>query len=132
MDATFTFAVDGDRRLIESRLAGFFTPESFHRYVAARRAAFAQLSGEACDSASVVDLTDMKIQQQDLVAAFSAMMADRSLRSRRLAFIINSPLARLQLRRALGERYGRDALAFEDAETARHWALTGETSTEAA
>ena len=126
MDATFAFAVEHDNRLIRSWLTGFFTMDSFERYVAERRATFQRLSCAPGETFSIVDITDMKIQAQDLVVPFAAMMADPRFRSRRVAFVVGSSLARMQLRRALGERAGHDARAFDDEASARRWVLTGQ------
>ena len=53
-----------------------------------------------------------------MVARWSAFLADPAHRSRRLAFVVSSTLARMQLQRAIG---GRDAMVFTDGNEAERW-----------
>ena len=58
----------------------------------------------------------MKIQSQDIVAAFQDVLADPAYRSRKLAFVIAPTLARTQLLRAIGSRCVRTFDTLEEAE----------------
>lgn len=125
MDGTFTFAVEPDRDLIRTRMAGFFDEAAFARYVEARAAAFRELRCGLNAHLWLVDIRDMKIQSQEMVVAFSAILSDPTYRSRRLGFVVATSLARMQLRRALGDRFGQGVELFVDMEEAEQWVLTG-------
>ncbi|NJR77638.1 hypothetical protein [Sphingomonas corticis] len=125
MDGNFTFAVEPDRDLIRTRMAGFFDDDAFVRYVAARAAAFRQLRCGANQHLWLVDLREMKIQSQEMVTAFSTILSDPAYRSKRLGFVVATSLARMQLRRALGDRCGNGVQLFVDANEAEAWVLTG-------
>ncbi len=126
MDGTFAFTVDPDRDLVRTRLTGFFDDAVIARYLEARAAAFRQLRCGPNRHLSLTDVRDMKIQSQDMVAAFAGILADPAYRSRRLAFVVATSLARMQLRRALGERAGNGVELFVDMAEAERWLMSGE------
>jgi hypothetical protein len=123
MTARFSFDVDPSRDLLRTRLSGFFTPDDMAAYVAARRDAFAQLRCPINRHLALTDVTGMKIQSQEMVAAFSAVLADPSTQARRLAFVVATSLARSQLQRALGSRA---AACFTTDREAAQWLLAPE------
>jgi hypothetical protein len=121
MDGTFAIAVDVDRHLVQTRLAGFFDAELLRRYLDARAAAFRQLRCGPNQHLSITDVREMKIQSQDMVAAFADILSDPAYRSRRLAFVVATSLARMQLTRALGDRIGKEVALFMDTDQAERW-----------
>ena len=129
MSAEYSIQVDPSRDLVRIRMSGFFTPADVDGFVAARAKAHAELTCRRNAHLTLNDLREMKIQSQEIVDAFRAMLAAPEYRSRRLAFIVSSTLARSQLGRALG---GRDARCFEDAEAAERWLLAGREESRAA
>lgn len=120
MDAHFFFDVDPTRHLVRTTLSGFFTAPAFKAYIAGRRAAFAQLRCPITHHLALTDVRGLKIQSQEMVAAFAEVLADPRTRARRLAFVAASTLARQQLSRAIGRR---DARCFLDADEAEGWLL---------
>lgn len=129
MSAGYSIQVDPLRDLVRIRMSGFFTPEDIEGFLAARRDAHAQLTCRRNAHLTINDLREMKIQSQEIVDAFRAMLAAPEYRSRRLAFIVSSTLARSQLGRALG---GRDARCFEDPAEAERWVFARGNDAEAA
>jgi len=129
MSAEYSIQVDPSRDLIRIRMSGFFTSSDVDGFIAARAKAHAELTCRRNAHLTINDLREMKIQSQEIVDAFRAMLAAPEYRSRRLAFIVSSTLARSQLSRALG---GRDARCFEDAEAAERWLLSGREESRAA
>ncbi|WP_213982256.1 hypothetical protein [Sphingomonas sp. dw_22] len=115
MSAEYSIAVDPSRDLVRIRMSGFFTHADIEGFLAARNEAHAQLT---CRPNAHLTLNDIR-----------AMLAAPDYRSRRLAFIVSSTLARSQLGRALAER---DARCFEEPEAAERWLLTGRDETQAA
>lgn len=104
-------------------MAGLFTPGDIHAFLEARQRAHDELGCAPNQHITLNDLRGMKIQSQEVVAAFGALLADPAYRSRRLAFVAGQTLARSQLMRALN---GRDARCFEDLEEAEAWLFAGE------
>ncbi|MBC9033267.1 hypothetical protein IAG41_12785 [Sphingomonas sp. JC676] len=120
MSAEYSIQVDPSRDLIRIRMSGFFTLADVDGFLAARAKAHAELTCRRNAHLTINDLREMKIQSQEIVDAFRAMLAAPEYRSRRLAFIVSSTLARSQLGRALANRHAR---CFEDSDAAEAWLL---------
>ena len=101
-------------------MSGLFTHDDIAAFLEARTRAHAELSCAPNQHLTLNDLTGMKIQPQDAVAAFRLMLSDPDVRSRRLAFVAGQTLARSQLMRALD---GREARCFDNVEEAEAWLL---------
>lgn len=120
MEAIYKVEADPATNMIRHYLAGFFEPIDVENYVAARNAAHAQLTSAPNQHVTLVDVRDMKIQQQDIVKTFGAVLADPRYHSRKLAFVVALSLARMQLLRATGSR---SAQYFSTIEEAEAWLL---------
>lgn len=118
MSAQFSIRVDPHRDLVRIKMSGFFTHQDIADFVEARREAHRALRCPLNTHLTINDISEMKIQSQDIVAAFRDMLAAKEYRSRRLAFIVGSTLARGQVMRALT---GRVARCFEDEAAAEAW-----------
>lgn len=116
MEAKFNVRADVGHNLMRVDMAGFFNEGDVQRFTADYRSALAQLS--APGHLTLVDMRQMKIQPQSVVGAFSALLASPDVRSRRLAFICDSTLARLQAQR-LTDR--EDVRFFKDEGEAEGW-----------
>lgn len=120
MSAHYSFETDRARSLVRIRMSGLFTLDDIQGFLAARREAHAMLGCGPNQHLTLNDLRGMKIQHQEVVAAFRDMLAAPGYRSRRLAFVVGPTLAKSQLMRALS---GRDARCFEDVASAEAWLL---------
>lgn len=120
MDAIYKIEVDPVNNILRQYLAGFFEPADVERFVADRNAAFGQLTCGPNQHMALVDARHVKIQQQDVVQAFQAVLSNPPLRSRKLAFVVSKSLACQQLRRAAS---GRDARFFNSVAEAEAWLL---------
>lgn len=129
MTATFTLDVDPGRDLVQITMAGFFEPGDIQAFRAARDREHAKLTCAPNQHLTVNDISGMKIQSQEMVASFQAILADPAHRSRRLAFVVSRTLARSQLVRALN---GRQARCFENRADAEAWLFAPEESSVAA
>jgi hypothetical protein len=129
MDARFSIDVDPRRDLVRITLAGFFKPADVERFLAARDEAHRKLACAPNAHVTLADVREMAIQSQDAVAAFGALLADPRHRSRRLAFVFASSLARNQLLRAAE---GRGAKLFGTIEEAEAWLLAPDETVAAA
>ncbi len=120
MSADFSITVEPLRDLVRIRMSGFFGLADIDRFLEARRAAHRQLRCGPNAHLTLNDVSAMKIQPQDIVASFQAMLAAPDFRSRRLAFVTGSSLARGQLLRAA---HGRHVRCFDDVAGAEAWLL---------
>jgi hypothetical protein len=120
MSAEYSFTVDSALDLVRIRMAGFFTPEDIQAFLAARHEAHKLLTCRRNTHVTLNDIRDMKIQSQECVDGFRAMLAAPAYRSRRLAFVVSPTLARTQVMRALNRR---DAGCFDDIWHAEAWLL---------
>ena len=123
MSAHFTVRADPAKDLVRIKLSGFFTETDICAFFEARAVEHARLTCGPNQHLTLTDLTEMKVQAQDVVGAFRNLLSDPAYRSRRLAFIVNKTLARSQLMRALD---GRVARCFEDPVAAEYWVLSSD------
>ncbi|WP_440843426.1 hypothetical protein [Sphingomonas sp. 22176] len=101
-------------------MSGFFAIEDIVRFVAARDQAHHLLKSAPNAHVTLVDIRGMKIQSQDSVESFRHVLNNPKFASRRLAIVVAQSLARLQIKRAAGER---DARYFDSVEGAEAWLL---------
>ena len=128
--ASHLIDADPARDLVRIRLSGFFGVDDIDRFQADLMRTHRRLGcGMRGGPLTLTDVRDMSIQSQDVVARWGAFLANPTHRSRRLAFVVASSLARMQLQRAIG---GRDARVFIDAREAERWLLSAEASAAAA
>jgi hypothetical protein len=123
MSANFHVEADSSRDLVRIRLSGFFSPEDIQGFLEARRRAHAQLRCGPNRHLTINDVTGMKIQSQEIVAAFREMLSAPDYQSRRLAFVTGPTLARSQLMRTLVNRTAR---CFDDVEAAEAWLFSAD------
>ena len=121
MTPSFSVVADPRRDLIRMRLSGFLTPDHVVQFFQARNEAHTRLRCAPNQHATIADVRDVAIQSQDMVQRFQTILSDPTYRSRRLAIVTPSSLARLQAYRAAGNR---DARFFTDMDEAEAWALT--------
>jgi hypothetical protein len=120
MSAKFSIRVEPLRDLVRIRMSGFFTLADIEDFLVAREEAHAALRCGRNRHLTLNDVSEMKIQAQEIVSAFQGMLSAPEHRSRRLAFIARSTLARGQLLRATA---GRDVRCFDDLTGAEAWLL---------
>ena len=129
MEAIYKVEADPVTNIVRHYLAGFFEPIDVENYVAARNAAHEQLTSAPHQHVTLVDVRDMKIQQQDVVKTFGAVLADPRHHSRKLAFVVALSLARMQLLRATAHRTAQYFSTIEEAEA---WLMADDDQDEAA
>ncbi|WP_294301698.1 hypothetical protein [uncultured Sphingomonas sp.] len=116
MSADFSIRLNRDRNLLDVRLGGFFTLDDVARYRSAITAASRELGGDPGQQIMLCDISDMRIQSQDVVEAFRQNMADPLYARRRVALVVTATLARTQAQRAVGRREARMFTSRVDAE----------------
>jgi hypothetical protein len=120
MTPRFSVEVDPALDLVRIYLGGFFRPEDVPAFVARRDVAHRQLRSAPNEHVTLVDMREMAIQPQDVVAHFGAVLNNKAMESRRLAFVTAKSLARLQVQRAADKR---NAAFFSDMNEAEAWLL---------
>ena len=116
MEASYSITPDKSRNLARVKMAGFFTERDVQEFAATYRQVLTYL--KAPGHLTLVDITQMSIQSQDIVGAFAALLASPDVRSSKLAFITSSSLSRLQAQR-LTDREGVEF--FDRMDSAEDW-----------
>lgn len=120
MKASWIVAAEPQRNCLRMKISGFFTVDDVAAFAATVAAEIAVLKRQAgaLPHVTLCDTRGVQIQSQDAVAAFTAMLDNPAARSRRLAYVVDAALARMQIRR-LTER--SDAGYFDTVEAAEAW-----------
>lgn len=116
MEARYAIVAEPKRDLVRITLSGFFDSTQVDDFNEARIAACRQLLCAPNAHVTLCDVSAMKIQTQDVVAAFTRIVSDPQTRSRKLAFITGTSLARLQTQRTAarpGVAYFKDSAGAE-------------------
>ena len=120
MTASHHVTAEPHRHLLRVTLGGFFGPHDLAALDMDRRAAHAALRCGPNEHVTLVDVRDLKIQAQDMVLAFRAMITAPATRPRRLAFVVGGSMVRMQIRRLVTSA---DIGCFGDLPTAEAWLL---------
>ena len=125
MSEKFQFEIDRARGLVRITMSGFYEAEDVAAFVEARKKAHAELGLAPNAHMTLNDLRGMKVQSQETVRAFQAILTAPEYRSRRLAFVVDRNLAAMQLERTL---IARQAQIFTDIESAERYLMADEDS----
>ena len=118
MCAEFNIIADINRGALRVTMGGFFSHADVTAFLAEVHAKLGQLRMAPNTHLMLCDVRTMKIQSQDIVAAFGQIVGDPRSRSKRLAFVTGSSLSRLQAKRLSN----RDGIAyFADLSEAEDW-----------
>src|SRR5688500_15966094 len=101
MSEKFRFEIDRARGLVRITMSGFYEAEDIAAFVAARKKAHDALGLPANAHVTLNDVSDLKVQSQETVRAFQAILTAPEYRSRKLAFVVGRNLAAMQLERTL-------------------------------
>ena len=124
MDPTYSVSIDRSRSLLRVTLGGFFGVQDVIALESEKRDALARLNCGRNQHYTLVDVSACKLQPQDVVGAFQVAIADPRFMSRRIAFVTESSLARMQVRRIVRRP---DADIFETVAEAEAWLFEPET-----
>ena len=119
----YSITVDGDAPFVRIKLGGFFALSDVYEFAAAQAMAYEALASSRGRHVTLCDVSDCKIQLQEVVEAFRELLADPALMSLRMAFVTGASPAKMQIRRLIA----RDSCRFfEDAQTAERWLVEGD------
>ena len=122
MAPKFEIDIDPASRLVKLKLCGLLSVDDVRYFAAAQRKAYNKLGEFRGRHRTLCDVSECKIQLQQVVEAFRALMNDPELMSERMAFVTGSSPSKMQIRRLIG----RDACRFFDnASDAECWLLAG-------
>jgi hypothetical protein len=117
MGPSFHISIDRDRSLMRLKLSGFFDRSSVAKMVVERNAAVKRLGCAPNMHVTFCDLSDYVLSSPEIVGEFQTMVADPRYSSRRLAFVIDASLARMQVRRIAKRTDVGYFLSADEAET---------------
>jgi hypothetical protein len=123
MEPKFTFNLDRSRDLVRISMHGFFALEDVAAFFEARRKAHAELGLPRNQHVTLNDIRGMKIQHQEVVAAFHAGLAIAEEKARKTAIIVVTSLARAQALRAVADP---SVGYFTDVPSAEAWLFADE------
>lgn len=129
MTPSFAIMIQPRRNLMRVTLKGFFALSDVAALDVERRVALIKLGCLPNDHVTMVDVSDCKLQSQEVVQAFQTMLGEPRYRSRRLAFVTGSSLVRMQVRRIMNSD---TAHFFETAVEAQLWLFEHQASAIAA
>lgn len=115
----FSVTVDPARDYIEAELRGFMDPKTVSDFNDEYRMAKARLSADRSRHVTLIDVSGLKIQAQNVVSDFALMLSDPTIQSARLAFVVADAPVKMQLRRLLHDH----AAMFDTVDEARSWLL---------
>jgi hypothetical protein len=118
MAGQFSIELVGGQLLLY-KLSGFFDAQDLRRFQAEIDAAFARLTCPPNTHLSLLNVSECALQSQAVVAGFEQLLARPDRRARRTAFVLETSLARMQVRRLLPAR--PDTAMFEDEASALAW-----------
>jgi hypothetical protein len=115
----FSVTVDPGRDYVEVELRGFLDPQTASDFNDEYRIAKARLSVDRSRHVTLIDVSGLKIQAQNIVSDFALMLSDPTIMSARLAFVVADAPVKMQLRRLLHDH----AAMFDTVDEARSWLL---------
>ncbi|HEX8302048.1 hypothetical protein [Sphingomonas sp.] len=118
MAPSYEISIDPARGLLRIIVRGFLSLDDLVDILAAQKKAVVQLGLGPNEHIALCDFSSGALQSQDVIQLSRAALANPSFMARRVAFVITSALARLQLRRMLVRD---DAAFFETIEDAEAW-----------
>ena len=121
MRAVFDVEVDVSRSLLRLRLQGFFSVADVRAFAAVRNAALQRLRCAPNRHLTLCDARGGMLSRREVAAGFQRLLADPRYASRRLAYVADGALAKMQANRVLDRPHLR---FFDRPAEAEAWLLT--------
>ena len=122
MASTYSIKIDADKKIVTAKLAGFFSPQEVAEFARDEQAAARSLGCRSGEFGLLICTHGGQAQAQDVIGAFQGLMHDLPLKAGRIAFVSESALLNLQLRRMIPADRAR---VFGDVEEATKWVAQG-------
>lgn len=120
----FNVTVDLERGYFETEIHGFWSLDTLTEFGLAVAEAATRVRATGRTPVSLCDYTGAAIQSQEVIAAFTQMMENPVVRSRRVAMYTGGVLAKMQAVRATRDR--PEFRFFTDKDEARAWLFAAE------
>jgi hypothetical protein len=117
--AGYQIRIERNTNLISFRLSGFFDDAHLGPFIADRAEAFSAMKCGANRHVCIVDVSEALLQSQQMIERFRPLITSNATRSLRMAFVVKTSLARMQVRRLLQGR--NDVIVVECYEEALAW-----------
>ena len=117
MPASYAATAHPERDLLLLTLSGFFDLAGLADFDRARHAAHERLCCARNRHDTLIAGRELRLQAQDVVTPFRAMLAEPQTRARRIAFVTGAGAIRMQVRRIADRPDIRCFAGFADAET---------------
>lgn len=120
MNANYSFDVDRARCVVRIKLGGFFGTADVACFSAQLERAQRLLPPTRARHVTLCDISECRIQLQEVVDGFRKLLENPQLMSRRIAFVTGASPAKMQIRRLITRDSAR---AFDTAAAAERWLL---------
>lgn len=120
MERSFEISVDRAAGLVRLKVGGLFSLDDVHDFAVAQREAYSRLGRAKGSHRTLCDVSECKIQLQQVVEAFRSLLTDRTLMSERMAFVTGNSPAKMQIRRLISRE---TCQFFDNAADAERWLL---------
>ena len=118
----YAFETSHDDRIITLRMAGVLSMEEALACAAAKEAEVERLGPPYDLHSTLVDIRDLRVQPQEILAIFTNFVAATRHKSRKIAIVGGEGTARMQFRRIAERAPLRDGMRFfTDVREARDW-----------
>lgn len=118
----YAFETSHEDRIITLRMGGVMSIEEAHACAAAKEAEVDRLGPPYDDHSTLVDVRELRVQPQDILAIFTNFVAATRHKSRRIAIVGGEGTARMQFRRIAESAPLRAGMRFfTDIGEARAW-----------
>ncbi|HEX8484077.1 hypothetical protein [Sphingomonas sp.] len=121
--AEYRITVDPAVPLVRIALSGLFAIADVHAFTASLREAHGRFARARGSHLTLCDVSACRIQLQDVVTAFRALLDDKDLMSQRMAFVTGGSPAKMQVRRIINRGSCR---FFDDVESAEKWLFSAQ------
>jgi hypothetical protein len=119
----FEIETNHAKRMIFLRMVGVLSTDEAHACAAAKEAAVASL-GPPFTHSTLMDISELRLQPQEIFAIFTSFVATTKHKSRKIAILAGEGTARMQFRRVAERAPLRgDMRFFTDFDEARAWLL---------
>lgn len=116
MSQKFMISLDRAADMVRIEMTGFFSSQEVEDFAQSVAAYVKRLGAPPNMHVTLCDISTMNIQAQAVVAAFSRLVGSPSVRSRKLAFVTQSSLARQQATRLTDRPGVRFFTSLQEAE----------------
>jgi hypothetical protein len=120
----FDVEIDQTHRLITLRMSGVLSVAEAHSCAAAKEAAVESLGPPYDEHSTLLNISELRLQPQDVFAIFTSFVATTEHKSRKIAIVTGEGTARMQFRRVAERAPLRDDMRlFAAGNAARAWLM---------